>query len=174
VTVNQAFGLFGRPGIIGANQRLVAYEMPVDTNPVGRIAAKTRSTAITAGGEHGVSGAREGRSEIKALRAIWRPASPAWRRFRHDVGRGAAHKKPRHRRRGFLLLCESSGRTIRGRTIAAPGTTRSLAHLQTIEIAQRESRAPTGETLLARQNTSPKIELATTCTKAVKSGFTSL
>jgi hypothetical protein len=45
--------------------------------------------------------------------------------------------------------------------------------LQTIEIAQRESRTPTGETLLAGQSTSPKIELATTCTKAVKSGFIS-
>jgi len=40
-------------------------------------AAKTRSTAITAGGEHGVSEARDGGSEIKALRAIWRPASMA-------------------------------------------------------------------------------------------------
>jgi hypothetical protein len=49
---------------------------------------------------------------------------------------------------------------------AAPGITRPLAHLQTIEIAQRESRAPTGETLLAGQSASPKIELATTCTKA--------
>jgi hypothetical protein len=27
------------------------------------------------GGEHGVSEARDGRSEIEALRAIWRPAS---------------------------------------------------------------------------------------------------
>ncbi len=44
----------------------------------------------------------------------------------------------------------------------------------TIEIAQRESRAPTGEMLPVGQSTSPKIELATTCTKAVKSGFTSL
>jgi hypothetical protein len=63
---------------------------------------------------------------------------------------------------------------VDARVIAAPGITRPLAYLQTIEITQCESRAPTGETLFAGQSTSPKIELATTCTKAVKSGFTSL
>src|SRR5260370_42500977 len=39
---------------------------------------------------------------------------------------------------------------------AAPGITRPLAYLQTIEVAQRKSRAPTGETLLAGQSPSPQ------------------
>src|ERR1700733_4956791 len=49
-----------------------------------------RSTTIAAGGQHSIHEAHDGKSEREALRSIWKPAKP----FRHDVGRGAAHKKP--------------------------------------------------------------------------------
>ena len=57
---------------------------------------------------------------------------------------GTFREKPCRRRRGFLLLYESSGRTIRGRTLpgaavtAATGKVRPLAPPQTIEIARAE------------------------------------
>jgi hypothetical protein len=54
---------------------------------------------------------------------------------------------------------------------AAPGITRPLAHLQTIEIAQRESRAPTGETLLAGKARPLKSNSPPHARKPLKSGF---
>jgi hypothetical protein len=55
------------------------------------------STAAAAGGQHGIHEARDGRYESEALRSIRKPTKS----FRHDVGRGAAHEKPRRLRRGF-------------------------------------------------------------------------